>query len=227
MCGRFSLFAELDELALQFGFAPTAANGDYQPSWNIAPTSAILAVTTDAGKRAGSVMRWGFTFSAGSRAGGGSSSRPLFNARSETLAERPAFRDAFARRRCLIPANGFYEWPGGGNGKTPVWVHRTDELPFALAGIYDVAPNAAASVITCAPNSLMRPIHSRMPVILDAGDYDAWLDPYADAGMLQTLLATREWPELTARPVSSAVNRAGSDGPGLVAPMADVAPRLF
>ena len=175
MCGRISLFAELGDLASQFRFALNRVVDGYQSSWNIAPTARILVVTAGAGERAAGLIRWGFTF--GGQARGGSSSRPLFNARAETVAERPAFRAAFARRRCLIPANGFYEWQSGGGGKTPMWIHRTDERPFALAGIYDAGPNRAASVITSAPNSLMAPIHHRMPALLDAGDYDAWLDP--------------------------------------------------
>ena len=96
-----------------------------------------------------------------------------------------------------------------------------------LAGIYDAEPNQSASVITSAPNSLMAPIHHRMPALLDAGDYDAWLDPDADAATLHALLKPREWPGMTIRPVSNAVNRAGSDGAGLVAPLMRAMPRLL
>ena len=225
MCGRISLFAELGDLASQFRFALTPVVDGYQPSWNIAPTAQILTVTADTGERAVGLMRWGFTF--GGRPGGSSSSRPLFNARAETVAERPAFRVAYAKRRCLIPANGFYEWQTGGGGKTPMWVHRTDERPFALAGIYDAAPNQAASVITSAPNSLMAPIHHRMPALLDAGDYDAWLDPDADPGTLHALLQPREWPGMTTRQVSDRVNRAGNDGPQIIAPATAATRRLL
>ena len=225
MCGRISLFAELGDLASQFRFALTPAVDGYQPSWNIAPTARILVVTTDAGERAASVMRWGFTFSG--RAGGGSSARPLFNARAETVAERPAFRAAFVRRRCLIPVNGFYEWQSGGGGKTPMWIHRTDERPFALAGIYNLHPDATASIVTSAPNSLMAPIHHRMPVVLDAGDHDAWLDPESDAVVLQALLLPWEWSELAVRPVSNAVNRAGNDSPQLIATAPVAIPQLL
>ena len=225
MCGRISLFAELGDLASQFRCALTPVVDGYQPSWNIAPTAQILTVTADTGERAASVMRWGFTF--GGRPGGSSSARPLFNARVETVAERPAFRAAFARRRCLIPANGFYEWQSGGGGKTPMWIHRTDERPLALAGIYDAEPNRAASVITSAPNSLMASIHRRMPALLDAGDYDAWLDHDADAATLHALLQPREWPGMATRPVSNAVNLADSDGPQLIAPATVAIPQLL
>ena len=117
MCGRISLFAELGDLASQFRFALTPVVDGYQPSWNIAPTAQILTVTADTGERAAGLMRWGFTF--GGQARGGSSSRPLFNARAGTVAERPAFRAAFAQRRCLIPVNRFYECQSGGGGKLP------------------------------------------------------------------------------------------------------------
>ena len=222
MCGRISLFAELGDLASQFRFNPGLIQEAYRPSWNIAPTAPVLAVMAE---HRAAMMRWGFTFSA--RQNGGGSSRPLFNARSETLAERPAFRAAFAHRRCLVPVNGFYEWPKENRARTPLWVHRTDELPFALAGIYIDGPDAATCVITCAPNSLMEPIHHRMPVMLNADDYDAWLATENGPEMLRDLLAPREWPDLTARPVSGAVNRAGADGPQLIDAVPITSPRLL
>ena len=120
-----------------------------------------------------------------------------------------------------------YEWPTGVGGKSPLWIHRTDERPFALAGIYNVAPDAAASVVTGALNSLMASIHHRMPVVLDADDYDAWLDPDADPGNLRALLQPREWPEWAARLVSTAVNRAGNDGPQLTATAPVAVPQLL
>ena len=225
MCGRISLFAELGDLASQFEFTLTPALDGYRPSWNVAPAARILAVTADGEESGASLMRWGFTFN--SRAGGSSSPRPLFNARAETVAERPAFRHAFAKCRCLIPVNGFYEWRTGVGGKTPIWIHRIDERPFALAGIYNAEPNQAASVVTCAPNSLMASIHQRMPVVLDADCYDAWLNPDADAATLHALLQPREWPWMTTRQVSDAVNRAGNDGPQLTATASVAVPQLL
>ena len=224
MCGRISLFAELGDLASQFRFALGQTNDDYRPSWNIAPTAPILVIRSDGNERLASVMSWGFTFR--SRSGSGSS-RPLFNARSETLEQRPAFRTAFAERRCLIPANGFYEWRSDGGGKTPMWIHRPDEQPFAFAGIYNARPNEASSVITCEPNSLMSPIHNRMPVILSAEQYDQWLDPEADIGALSALLMPREWPDMTAWDVSNTVNRAGTDGTQLIERVDGTTPRLL
>ena len=148
----------------------------------------------------------------------------MFNARSETLTERPAFRSAFSNRRCLVPVNGFYEWRSGAVIRTPLWIHRLDEKPFALAGIYNADPDEAACVITCAPNSSMETIHDRMPVVLDEDDYDAWLDAETEPETLQNLLAPREWPDLAARPVSGAVYRADADGPQLVTPSVTASP---
>ncbi len=225
MCGRISLFAELGDLASQFRFDPGLVEGAYQPSWNMAPTTPVLVVTAEDDRRRADIMRWGFTYSR--RGSNGGSSRPLFNARSETLTERPAFRAAFAQRRCLVPINGFYEWRNESGVRTPLWIHRADELPFALAGIYNAGPDAAACVITCAPNSLMAPIHHRMPVVLSDDEYDAWLDPEARLETLQDLLVPKEWPDLAARPVSGAVNRAGVNGPPLIAPAVAASPRLL
>ena len=225
MCGRISLFAGLGDLASQFQFDLGLIEAAYRPSWNIAPTTPILAVKAEDGRRRAGMMRWDFTF--GARRDGSSSSRPLFNARSETLTERSAFRAAFAGRRCLVPVNGFYEWRDDGSGRTPLWIHRTDERPFALAGIYNAIPSEAACVITCAPNSLMEPIHHRMPVVLADDEYHAWLAAETEPETLRDLLAPREWPELTARPVSSTVNRAGADGPQLIDAVVAASPRLL
>ena len=225
MCGRISIFAELGDLASQFRFDPGLVESAYRPSWNIPPTAPLLAVVAGVKERRAAMMRWGFTFNA--RRSGGGSSRPLFNARSETLTERPAFRSAFTNRRCLVPVNGFYEWRNDDGVITPLWIHRSDEKPFALAGIFNGGQEPAASVITCAPNFLMESIHNRMPVMLDAEHYDSWLDPEHRPEMFQSLLAPREWPELAARPVSSAVNRGNVDGPHLIAPANSGTPRLL
>ena len=225
MCGRISLFAELGDLASQFRFDPGLVEGAYRASWNIAPTALVLTVMAEDDRRGAAIMRWGFTFS--SRRDGAGSSRPLFNARSETLTERPAFRAAFANRRCLVPINGFYEWRNENGVRTPMWIHRADERPFALAGIYNAGPDEAACVITCAPNSLMEPIHHRMPVVLSDDEYAAWLAAETEPEMLPGLLAPREWPELASRPVSAAVNRAGADGPQLIDTVAAASPRLL
>lgn len=209
MCGRYGLFAELDKLAEELGFPPHPARLGYRASWNIAPSMPILAVSAPRGEREAGMMRWGM-----SPAGGrGPASRLLFNARSETLSQRPSFRSAFEDRRCLIPANGFYEWQPTPDGKAPVWLHREDEFPLAFAGLYG---DGAATIITTDANSFMRPIHHRMPTILSPDEYESWLDSSMTAADLRAMLTPREWPEMAARPVGRAVNRAGTDGPELI-----------
>ena len=159
MCGRFGLFDGIDDLARHFNVRAEELAG-YSPRWNIAPAMPILTVGNG---NAVSVVRWGIPASRGNR--------PLFNARSETAHRLPAFRDAFQRGRCLIPASGFYEWrkqPGG--GKVLVWAHRSDGKPLAFAGIIGHGSGdgqQAAAIITTAPNSLTVPVHHRMPVILE------------------------------------------------------------
>ena len=209
MCGRFGLFDGIDDLAWHFNVSPAELAG-YAPRWNIAPTMPILTV----GKvRAVSVVRWGIPASRGKR--------PLFNARSETVHRLPTFRDAFQQGLCLIPASGFYEWrkqPGG--GKSPVWAHRADRKPVAFAGIIGDGRGdgqQAAAIITTDTNSLMAPIHHRMPVILEPEDWEQWLNDDGLSLDLRTLMLPREWPDLALRNVSNAVNRAGNDGPHLVA----------
>ena len=208
MCGRFGLFDGIDDLAWHFDVSPQELAG-YAPRWNIAPTMPILTVGRE---NAVGVVRWGISTSRGSR--------PLFNARGETVHRLPAFRDAFQQGRCLILTSGFYEWrthPGG--GKAPVWVHRADGNPIAFAGIIgdDGSSEPAAAIITTEPNSLMAPVHQRMPVILEPADWRQWLNDDGHNPDLRALMLPREWSDLALRYVSSEVNRAGNDGPQLVA----------
>ncbi len=206
MCGRFGLFDGIDDLAWHFNVSPQELAG-YAPRWNIAPTMPILTVGKE---NAVGVVRWGIPASRGSR--------PLFNARSETVHQLPAFRDAFQHSRCLIPASGFYEWrkqPGG--GKAPVWVHRADGNLIAFAGIIVGEEHPAAAIITTEPNSLLAPVHHRMPVILEPADWRQWLNDDGHNPDLRALMLPGEWSSLTLRNISNAVNRAGNDSPELVA----------
>ncbi len=213
MCGRFGLFDGIDDLAWHFDVSAEELAG-YAPRWNIAPTMPIL--TVGRGNAVG-VVRWGIAASRGNR--------PLFNARAETVHRLPAFRDAFQRGRCLIPASGFYEWRKQAvGGKSPVWVHPADGKPIAFAGIIgdDGRSKPAAAIITTEPNSLMAPVHHRMPVILEPEDWRRWLNDDGHNPDLRVLMLPRECPSLALRVVSDAVNRAGNDGPALVE--ADPAP---
>ena len=152
----------------------------------------------------------------------------MFNARSETVAERPMFRDSFLKRRCLVPADGFYEWQhrqlGGGTGEnTPMWIHNIDDQVITFAGIWSAwrGPDRiveSCAILTTTPNSLMSPIHDRMPVILDDDWAKIWLDDAADQMILLEALKTREWDKMTAREANPAVGSTKNDGPYLLEP---------
>ena len=233
MCGRFGLFAELGDLAGHFDFRAEPLQASYLPRWNIPPTSPILTVLAAGDARTGSMMRWGLTPSRGQS--GKSAPRLLFNARSETIDRRPIFRNAFATRRCLVPANGFYEWqPGSERARTPQWVSHRQGDPVAFAGIWYAAQpqddgRATCVIITTEANELLAPIHHRMPVILQPDQFDLWLSDQAKPSALLPLLSSRDWPEMSARQVSSAVNRVANDGPHLIDDEGptETRPRLF
>ena len=220
MCGRFGLFAELGDLAGHFDFRAEPLQGSYLPRWNIPPTSPVLTVLSDGDARAARMMRWGLTPSRSRNSR--SAPRLLFNARSETIDQRPIFRNAFATRRCLVPANGFYEWKAGtGRTKTPQWVSHQDGDPVAFAGIWYGAHSpddnlGTCVVVTTAANALLAPIHDRMPVILPPEQFDIWLSDRAEPDMLLQLLSSRDWPDISVREVSPAVNRVANDGPHLI-----------
>ena len=235
MCGRFALFAELEDLAGHFNFRAESLQGSYLPRWNIPPTSPILTVLGDGHghARAAGMMRWGLTPSGGRNSG--SAPRLLFNARAETIEQRPVFRSAFVGRRCLVPANGFYEWPAGtGRTKTPRWVSHRDGRPVAFAGIWYAAQSheedaGAGVIVTTAANSLVASIHHRMPVILEPEHFDAWLSNRTEPAELLALLGNRDWPDMSVRKVSTAVSRVANDGPHLIddGGPGETSPRLF
>lgn len=220
MCGRFGLFAELGDLAGHFDFRAEPLQGSYLPRWNIPPTSSILTVLSDGNLRTAATMRWGLMPSPSRN--GRSAPRLLFNARGETIDRRPIFRSAFAGRRCLVPANGFYEWKAGTGGtKTPQWISQREGEPVAFAGIwYAAQPHEADQgtcvIVTTAANTLLAPIHDRMPVILPAEQFDTWLSDQTESEALLALLGSRDWPDMSVREISPAVNRVANDGPHLV-----------
>ncbi len=225
MCGRFGLFAELDALAEQFNFDPSIMRDIYRPRWNIPPTVPVLTVRQSIGERtdvrnAAGLLRWGLTGAQGKNRT--KASRPLFNARGETVHGLPSFRQAFRERRCLVPADGFYEWRKDESGsRTPVWFHRKDGAPIAFAGIWSSESTSGGSIdscaiITCAANDLVSPVHARMPVILQPQSYEEWLNPGAEINDLLALVQPAEWQEMSYYSVSSEVNRAANDYPALV-----------
>lgn len=182
MCGRFSLGVSPETLQAFFelGQAP-----DFVPRYNVAPSTAVIAIREIDGVRRADPLRWGLIphWAKDVRIG-----YATINARAETVAVKPAFRDAFRRRRCLIPADGFYEWQArpGSQVKQPYFISRTDGAPLAMAGLWERwrGPSGevieSCTVIVTAANTLLRPIHDRMPVLLDPEHFHAWLDPAND-----------------------------------------------
>ncbi len=219
MCGRYGLFGDGVALAELFGFDLVEMPYDYRPRWNVAPTTPVLTLRNIEDSRKPDLMRWGLIPpwqkpEAPIR-------RPLINARAETIAERPTFRTPFARQRCLVIADGFYEWRRSASTRTPMWIHQSDEQPFAFAGVWSRwrgpdGPIESCAIITCEPNELMSPIHNRMPVILPSASYDDWLGEGSPEELLLDLIEPSEWPDFTTRQVSSQVNSVRNDGPSLI-----------
>ncbi len=221
MCGRFTLAVPAEQVAAQFQL-PTAP--ELAPRYNIAPTQQIAVVRAGDADRTLSMMRWGLVPSWAKELSIGAR---MINARAETAAEKPAFRSAMKQRRCLIPADGFYEWQAQPGGKQPFHIRMADGRPFAFAGLWEQwrTPEGqwleTCTILTTSANELMRQLHDRMPVIIPPEQYALWLDPALhDTEPLQELLTPYPAEEMTARPVSKAVNKVGNDDPSLLAPVA-------
>lgn len=217
MCGRYSLTADPEELARRFEFA-----GDWtalKPRYNVAPTQQVLAVV-GGDERRGGLMHWGLIPHWAKQRKPG---RPLINARAETVAERPAFRAAFRRRRCLVLADGFYEWQQAGGGKRPMRIVLDSQEPFAFAGLWSIWTDpegqriSSCAIITTEANDLLRSIHNRMPVILPRDTEEFWLDPDVDdPGALGSLLIPYASEAMEAYEVSPLVNSATNDSPEII-----------
>lgn len=221
MCGRFTLTLEPGELQALLDLGPFIHI--VQPRYNIAPTQPI-PIVKDPATRAVELYRWGLVpfwskdLDIGNR---------LINARSETAAEKPAFRAAFKYRRCLILADGFYEWKKElqSKAKTPYLFKLKDDSPFTFAGLYEhwEPPEGGelhtCTILTCEPNELVGRMHNRMPVMLDAEARWRWLDPELDSRSLQALLKPYPADQMKAYPVSKAVNSPGNDTPDVVEPV--------
>jgi len=225
MCGRFALFESGEKIAEAFGLnaADTAvlASHPLEPRYNIAPTQPVLAVRlSKEGRRELAVMQWGLVPSWSKNPQIGSR---MINARAETVAEKPSFRSAFKRRRCIIPASGFYEWQKTANGKQPVFIHAADKSPLGLAGLWEIWQGGDGSylesctIITTSPNTLMRPIHNRMPVILEPEDYATWLHPDPDPMVGLHLLRPFPAEKMAAYPVNTYVNSPRNEGEACIA----------
>ena len=219
MCGRFTLTVDPSQLAAAFDLAAPPPP-ELVPRYNIAPTQPVAVIANTEPRRI-ELFRWGLIPVWAKDAKIGNS---LINARAETVAEKPAFRAAFKQRRCLVLADGFYEWRREAAGKTPMYIQLKDGRPFALAGLWETWQTPAGetwqtcTVITTTPNRLMTPIHDRMPVILPPAAYAAWLTPGSLPAVEALALLQPYDPEaMTARPVSTRVNNPRVDAPDLLA----------
>ncbi|HEV3457240.1 MAG TPA: SOS response-associated peptidase [Thermoanaerobaculia bacterium] len=223
MCGRYTLTAPGEIVAELFELVDVPP---ILPRYNLAPTqeAAVVRVLAKGAPRTLAALRWGLIpYWAQDRAIG----NRLINARAESLIEKPAFRDSFRRSRCLVPADGFYEWKKlNPKIKQPYLIHRQDRRPFAFAGLWSSwrSPESGRietfTIITTPPNDLMRPLHDRMPAILDPRDFTAWLDPAnRDVAGLQSLLVPAPDAGWQTTPVSRAVNHADHDAPDCIEPL--------
>ena len=208
MCGRYALHANPEVVALQFGLEQAP---EFKRSYNVCPGGDILVVTSRGARqhRWGLIPHWAKDPSIGNK---------LANARGESIAERPAFRDAFMQWRCLVPASGFYEWQTVAGQKQPWYLRPLDAELFGLAGITSLWKGVrSVSLITTVPNALMEPIHDRMPVIVAPEDYAQWLDPgNQDIEALTRFVRAYPAERMEAWPVSPRVNAPENDDAALL-----------
>lgn len=223
MCGRYTLASAPQALAEQFELARWPH--ELAPRYNIAPGQTVAVVRAGAGgARVLDSLRWGLI---PAWAKDPSIGHRLINARVETLPVKPAYRDALRRRRCLIAADGFYEWQRREHTKQPYWIARADRRPFGFAGLWESWRDAqgqtleTCTIVTTAASPRLHTIHQRMPLIVAPEHYGRWLDPArADARALLALLGAGDCGELQARPVSAAVNNPRREGSALIEPQA-------
>jgi putative SOS response-associated peptidase YedK len=227
MCGRFFLQRDPAGLARYFGTSNAVPN--LRPSWNIAPTqdSVVVRRHPESGARHLDLLRWGLVPRWAKDASGGAR---LMNARGESVAEKPAFRDAFRKRRCLVPMDGFYEWRQEGARKQPYAVAMADASPMAAAGLWEgwQQPDGTwlrtFTIITTDANAKQALLHDRMPVLLAPDAFEAWLDPASETEALQALLrpCPPEW--LACWPVPARVGRVAENDAGLITRDPDARP---
>lgn len=221
MCGRFTNSAKAQDVEREFKVGRVNLKV-FAPRYNIAPSQMIAAVLETQGTRAVEELRWGLV---PAWAKDDAIGDKLINARAETLAEKPSFKNAFRARRCIIPASGFYEWQKGKSGSQPFYFYLKDRDVFGFAGLWEEWTDKetgevveTCTIITTAANDVLKPVHHRMPVILKAADYDQWLDEKEkNTDRLQPLLAPYPAAEMAAHAVGKAVNVPTVDSPELIA----------
>lgn len=225
MCGRFAL--KQQQASLQ-DWCETEFVPAFPPRFNIAPSMPILALRETPEGRVASIMRWGLIPSWAKDPG---ALPMLHNARGETLTEKPMFRQAFRKRRCLIPASGFYEWKAvpGQRSKQPFYISMRDGNPMAFAGLWersrgpDGEPLDTCTIVTTEANAVLAPIHHRMPLVLYKADWAAWLGATTPEGELLHLIHPSDPAPMQAWGVSHAVNKVGNDDETLIRPIASIA----
>ena len=219
MCGRYRLATLEDHLVEVFDVPPLAF--DYRARYNIAPSQDVPVVASDRrGTRLG-LLRWGLVPAWAADPSMGSRT---INARAESLLDKPSFKEAAVARRCLVPADGFYEWAAEGEGKVPYWIHSPDREPMGFAGVWErwhlpgTEPVFSMAIITVNANDQIQHLHHRMPAIVHASDREAWLDTETPVAYALSLLKPYE-RELGAYPVSTLVNRPANDVPECIEPL--------
>jgi putative SOS response-associated peptidase YedK len=223
MCGRFTL--TIDPSLLREAFPGFEVPGDLAPRYNIAPTQPVAVIAND-GQQQIQMFRWGLIphWAKDPKIG-----NRMINARAETVAEKPSFRNAYRRRRCLVLADGFYEWrkEPGQKRKTPMYIRLQSGRPFGFAGLWETwQPDGgealrSCTIITTTPNELVAPIHNRMPLVLAPEAYELWLDPAEQApDRLDPWLGPYPASEMTAYPVSTLVNNPRNDSAACIVPAA-------
>jgi putative SOS response-associated peptidase YedK len=225
VCGRFTYLYNWKQLhrLMQLVIWPEE---ELTPRYNVAPSQPAPVVRTGAGgEREGAMLRWGLMPSWSDDPTIGAR---LINARGESVRVKPSFRSAFAKRRCLVPISGFYEWQAveGSKRKRPHWIGRADREPFALAALWERnekvgPPIETFTIVTTGANALLKPLHDRMPVIVGPKDYSAWLDPGADLDAAEGLLRPAPARGFEAYPISTRVNSPKADDPSLIEPLGE------
>ncbi len=223
MCGRFTQTATPETVAKHFQLPEIPL---FKPNYNVSPSHQVAAVRlgSESAKREAVLFRWGLipSWAKDMKIG-----FQCINAKAETVAEKPAFRSAFKKKRCLIVADGFYEWQkytgrDGKERKQAIRICRKDREPFGFAGLWEywgpdgTEPIESCTIVTTAPNELMTQIHNRMPVILHPNAYDEWLDPLSQPNQLKTLLRPCPHEDLEAYPVTALVGNPRNNAPGLL-----------
>lgn len=219
MCGRFVQIMDPELIQQEFSLSTVP---EIPARYNVAPTQQAYVITNERPTEL-TAMRWGLipSWSKDTAIGG-----KLINARSETLEEKPSFRTAYRKRRCIVPVNGFYEWKTEGSAKQPLYIHPRSGGLFALGGLWETWKDPAAgeiittfTIITTEANTFMRAFHERMPLILTRADYEPWLKT-DDPLVLRSLLKSASSDEMDAYPVTRAVNRPAYDAPDCIVPLA-------